>query len=297
MLLYHLPPPPTTFNVNIKSTSRPKKKNNTPFCAFCETSGHWAQKCETITSYDTRIQKLKYSNLCTNRGRRMSNCSREDTVCCKKKHHVSICPPAQKNQLVITNSNINHINFPKTIFTHLQTARLYVTGPTDVTKLTCCILDGGSQASFVDTNLIKTLKLKVMSSDTLNCQAFESTTTRDQRRCVQLSVSSLWSKQRVSSTAFESFNTYPTVPTELFHFARKRRLTLVDPPDDSSLPIELLVGGDKSLLRKPQSSFQNLSSWFHQCLAEFSVDQEHILQSLKIHLFITFLTRLNLLPK
>ncbi|KAF8794864.1 hypothetical protein HNY73_002786 [Argiope bruennichi] len=192
----------------------------------------------------------------------MSNCPRKDTVrCtkCKKKHHISICPPAENNKQVITNSNVNHINIPKSIFTHLQTARLYVTSPKGITKLIRCILDGGSQASFVDTNLIKTLTFKAMSSATLNVQAFESTTTREQCRCVQLSLSSLWSKKTVSITTFERSNTYtthPTAPTEVVHFARKRRLKLADPPDDSSLPIELLVGGVSAATRELAANHQ-----------------------------------------
>ncbi|XP_035232586.1 uncharacterized protein LOC118204364 [Stegodyphus dumicola] len=215
--------------------------------------GHWPQYCETVTDYDTRVQKLKTSNrcfLCTNRGHRVSNCPRKNTArCtkCKKRHHVSICPPVENNQLRITNSAVNHITFPKTIFTHLQTARVYVTGPTGITKLTRCILDGGSQASFVHTNLIENLKLKVVSSASLSVQAFESFTSQEQRRCVQLSLSSLWSNQAILISAFESSNSYtthPTAPPEIVHFAQKKRLRIADPPDDSSLPIEILIGGD-----------------------------------------------------
>ncbi|XP_035231566.1 uncharacterized protein LOC118203393 [Stegodyphus dumicola] len=215
--------------------------------------GHWPQYCETVTDYDTRVQKLKTSNrcfLCTNRGHRVSNCPRKNTArCtkCKKRHHVSICPPVENNQLRITNSAVNHITFPKTIFTHLQTARVYVTGPTGITKLTRCILDGGSQASFVHTNLIEKLKLKVVSSASLSVQAFESFTSQEQRRCVQLSLSSLWSNQAFLISAFESSNSYtthPTAPPEIVHFAQKKRLRIADPPDDSSLPIEILIGGD-----------------------------------------------------
>ncbi|XP_035231984.1 uncharacterized protein LOC118203799 [Stegodyphus dumicola] len=212
--------------------------------------GHWPQYCETVTNYDTRVQKLKTSNrcfLCTNRGHRVSNCPRKNTArCtkCKKRHHVSICPPVENNQLQITNSAVNHITFPKTIFTHLQTARVYVTGPTGHLR---CILDGGSQAGFVHTNLIEKLKLKVVSSASLSVQAFESFTSQEQRRCVQLSLSSLWSNQAFLISAFKSSNSYttrPTAPPEIVHFAQKKRLRIADPPDDSSLPIEILIGGD-----------------------------------------------------
>lgn len=231
----------TVENFNINSKLANKRKKISPFCSFCDTTGHWPQNCETVTDYDTRVQKLKSSNrcfLCTNRGHRISNCPRKNTArCtkCKKQHHVSICPPARNTQLLITNSAVNHINIPKTIFTHLQTARVYVTGPTGITKLTRCILDGGSQASFVHTNLIETLKLKVVNTATLSVQAFESFTSLEQRRCVQQSLSSLWSKRAILISAFESTNSYtthPTVPSDIFYFAQKKRLKIADPPDD-----------------------------------------------------------------
>ncbi|GFT88095.1 integrase catalytic domain-containing protein [Nephila pilipes] len=213
---------------------------------------HWPQNCETVTDYKTRVQKLKNSNrcfLCTNRGHRIANCPRKSIarcIKCKKQLHVSICPP-KNTQLLITNSEVNHINIPRTIFTHLQTACLYVTGPTGITKLTRCILDGGSQASFVDVKLIDKLKLNVINSSSLRVQAFESSFTQEQRRCVQLTLSGLWSKQSILITAFESNNWYTTHPSatlEISQFAHKNKLKLADPPDNSSLPVELLIGGD-----------------------------------------------------
>ncbi|GFS65453.1 integrase catalytic domain-containing protein, partial [Nephila pilipes] len=238
------------FNIDLKLVNKNKKIS--PFCAFCNTSGHWPQNCETVTDYKTRVQKLNNSNrcfLCTNRGHRITNCPRKSTarcIKCKKQHHVSICPP-RNTQLLITHSEVNHINIPRTILTYLQTACLYVTGPTGITKLTRCILDGGSQVSFVDVKLIDKLKLNVINSSSLGVQAFESPFTQEQRRCVQLTLSGLWSKQLILITAFESNNTYtihPAATLEISQFAHKNKLKLADPPDNSSLPIELLIGGD-----------------------------------------------------
>ncbi|GFU01734.1 integrase catalytic domain-containing protein [Nephila pilipes] len=109
------------------------------------------------------------------------------------------------------------------------------------------IRDGGSQASFVDVKLIDKLKLNVINSSSLRVQAFESSFTQEQRRCVQLTLSGLWSKQSILISAFESNNSYtthPAVTLEISQFAHKNKLKLADPPDNSSLPIELLIGGD-----------------------------------------------------
>ena len=39
------------------------------------------------------------------------------------------------------------------IITPLQTARIWLTGPTGLKKLTRCLLDAGSQSSFIHTSL------------------------------------------------------------------------------------------------------------------------------------------------
>ncbi|GFT82813.1 integrase catalytic domain-containing protein [Nephila pilipes] len=109
------------------------------------------------------------------------------------------------------------------------------------------ITDGGSQANFVDINLIDKLKLNVINSSSLRAQAFESSFTQEQRRCVHLTLSGLWSKRSILITAFESNNSYTTYPAatlEISQFAHKKNLKLAVPPDNSSLPIELLIGGD-----------------------------------------------------
>ena len=47
-------------------------------------------------------------------------------------------------------------------FTYLQRARIWVMGLTGLRKLTCCVLDAGSQSSFVAKTLIDDLKLEVV---------------------------------------------------------------------------------------------------------------------------------------
>ncbi|GFY09979.1 integrase catalytic domain-containing protein [Trichonephila clavipes] len=179
----------------------------------------------------------------------MTNCPRKDFAhCtkCKKKHHVSICPPNPNTS--IPNREFNHINIPINNFTHPQTARMYITGPTGITQLAQCILDGGSPASFIDANLIDKLKFSVVSYEKLNIHISESSTSSQAiRRCVQFSLSSVWNKNSALITAFESSNRYtshPTAPEDIVHFVKSQKLILADPPEDSYLPIEFLIGGD-----------------------------------------------------
>ncbi|XP_042905447.1 uncharacterized protein [Parasteatoda tepidariorum] len=164
------------FNVNSKSVT--KSKTMSPFCPFCETVGHWPQQCNVVTDIDVRIQKLKTSNrcfLCTNRGHTKKNCHRRENFgCskCKRKHYTSICKPLTNEQPVAT--SINKIDVSPSSFVHLQTARVFITGPTGITKLTRCLLDAGSQSCFVSSNLVDTLKFPVISTRHLDIQAFES---------------------------------------------------------------------------------------------------------------------------
>ncbi|GFS50627.1 integrase catalytic domain-containing protein [Nephila pilipes] len=124
------------------------------------------------------------------------NCYRKDKYCCpkwKKKHHVSICKTPTGKQSVTTSTNKIDILKPK--FVHLQTARVFITGPTGITKLTRCRLDGESQCSFVSSDLVNSLKLPVILTHTtraLERKAFESPSSFSQtRRRVQFQLSSI----------------------------------------------------------------------------------------------------------
>ncbi|PSN40057.1 hypothetical protein C0J52_22388 [Blattella germanica] len=54
------------------------------------------------------------------------------------------------------------IEIPTSNYTYLQTAHLWVTEPTGLRKLTCCMMDGGSLSSFINSSLEDELKLEVV---------------------------------------------------------------------------------------------------------------------------------------
>ncbi|GBN18025.1 hypothetical protein AVEN_41401-1 [Araneus ventricosus] len=248
-------PSTAAFNINSKTQHKPKNysKKPSPFCPFCNVAGHWPQECKSVTDIDVRVQKLKTSGrcfLCTNKGHNTRSCPRKDKafcIKCKRKHHVSICKNSNSDLIPVTTAN--QVNIFASNVTHLQTAKVFITGPTGIAKLTRCILDGGSQSSFVSTRLVDVLNLKVISTDNLEVRGFESHSSETQpRRRVQLELSSICNKSSVCLSAFESSNTYAphqTVPTDITLFGLQKKLKLADPYEKiDNLPIEVLIGAD-----------------------------------------------------
>ncbi|XP_055953025.1 uncharacterized protein LOC129988780 [Argiope bruennichi] len=155
----------------------------------------------------------------------------------------------KRKRKTIRVTSINNVDIITPKFTHLQTARVYVIGPTGKTKVTRCLLDGGSQSSFIHPNLIDFLQLEITGSEKLNLQAFEYILTNTEtRRKVKFIWSSIWSNSKINIQAFESSNTYafhPSTPQPVSSFAHSQKLKLADPSDSlNDLPIEILIGAD-----------------------------------------------------
>jgi hypothetical protein len=151
-------------------------KGLAPFCVFCDSRGHWAQDCKKITDITERVEKLKRANwcfLCLNRGHTTSNCGKKGkTKCakCNKSHHISICDEGNRTKTPATQTNftfVGRIEVTSPGFTYLQTAQVWITGPTGLSRLTRCVLDRGSQSSFIAESLIDDLKLQAINEEKL----------------------------------------------------------------------------------------------------------------------------------
>jgi hypothetical protein len=245
-------PNTAAFNVRTKptkSTNKSPKGKPNPFCVFCETKDHWAQNCKQITNVEDRIQKLKAASRCflsLNRGHTLNNCRKRDKVLCskcKQPHHYCIC----KDNLVTSTAELQTTT--KTPhFTHLQTARIWLRGPSGLAKLTRCVLDAGSQSSFISTSLINQLKLEVLEKREIIITPFESTTAASQARLLfHVDIQGAQTKTQVSLTAMENDNTYslhPTVPREVSRLPFTSKLQMADRMTSHNLPIEVLIGGE-----------------------------------------------------
>jgi hypothetical protein len=159
-----------------------ERHNGDHFCVFSESKGHWAQECKKMTEISERREKLKSAHrcfLCLNRGHNARVCSKRGrALCtrCKGTHHRSI---STETGAVTTPTKetapttAGKIDVTSRGFTYLQTTRIWVTGPTRLTKLTRCVLDAGSQSSFVTKTLIDDMKLDVVERRDL-VSSFES---------------------------------------------------------------------------------------------------------------------------
>ena len=101
-----------TLHVHAKSgTAQKAPKRLEPFCAFCDSRGHWAQDCTRIMDIADGIERLKKANrcfLCLNRGHTASNCGKKGKarcVRCKKSHHISICDDGNKTNSPAVRNN------------------------------------------------------------------------------------------------------------------------------------------------------------------------------------------------
>ena len=90
-------------------------------------------------------------------------------------------------------------------FTYLQTARVRIVGRTGLSKLTRCVLDSGSQSSFVSMSVIDALKLDVVGQRNLAVSAFESSSVKSSpRSLVRLDLRDIWTNSSMTITAFEA---------------------------------------------------------------------------------------------
>ena len=102
--------------------------------------------------------------LCLSRGHTSSNCRKKGRVQCtrfRRPHHHSFCDEAITNTSVGDRNNVTVVvvvDVDNSAFTYLQKARVRITGPTVLSRITRCVLDGGSQSCFITDTSIEELK-------------------------------------------------------------------------------------------------------------------------------------------
>jgi hypothetical protein len=111
--------------------------------------------------------------LCFNRGHAARQCAKKGrAMCtvCKGPPYNSICNADRPKDTPVLPTNAmsdRKIDDSTPKFTYLQNARVRIVGPTGLSKLARCVLDSGSQTSFVSTSIIDVLKLDMIDQQNL----------------------------------------------------------------------------------------------------------------------------------
>ncbi|KAL7881123.1 hypothetical protein SRHO_G00033770 [Serrasalmus rhombeus] len=180
---------------------------------------------------------------------------RASCATCGGRHHAAVCeknlapPPdvSTNTDTLITSVIPQAEKAENTVL--LQTAKAWAIGPTS-RKMVCCLLDGGSQGSFVHKNVVKELQLPVTRQGTLTLHTFGSSTpTTVSRNIVKLSLENVWDKQqRIEIEAVvtpQVCTALMKVPGEHIQKEMKRRgLQLADCDGDYKPELSVLIGSD-----------------------------------------------------
>ena len=147
-------------------------------------------------------------------------------------------------------TSVGRIEVTSPGFTYLQTAQVWITGPMGLSRLTRCLLGGGSQSSFIAAHLLDDLNLQVIKKRELTVCAFEPPSTHSSWwRLVQFDMKGVWTHSMISITAYGNarvLSAQPALPQDVKTLAYARKLQLADPKTHSQedIPIEILIGGD-----------------------------------------------------
>ena len=245
---------------NVPSAAALHTASNAPqTCVYCDSPSHKPENCPdtTVTARKEKLKKMGRCYVCLGPKHIAKYCKVKNVSCalCGRRHHQSVCEPkevqpdANSNSTDAVVSSVSSTmkpkpNEPNTVL--LQTVKAWTEGPAG-RKIVRCLLDGGSQRSFVHENLVKTLKLPVLKQETLNLHTFGSAgpmTTK--RNIVKVVLENVWNtQQRIEIAAVETpqvCTAVMKVPGEHIRGEFKRRgLQLADFQLDGAEDPELLV--------------------------------------------------------
>lgn len=185
-------------------------------CIYCENLNHKPENCSeySVSARKDKLRKMGKCFACLGPKHIAKFCRVKGVNCakCGRKHHQSICEqndkqPENKNDSVEDSnpsseavvSSLSNTVKPKaegqpTVL--LQTIKAWIEGPAGK-KLVRCLLDGGSQRSFVRESLVKTLELPVLKKETLNLHTFGAECpVSTERNIVKLTLESVWNENQ-----------------------------------------------------------------------------------------------------
>ena len=249
----------------------------TPRCVFCEGE-HPSHKCTVVTDHKTRREIVKRKGrcyVCLKGGHPARRCnSQVNCYKCRGRHHATICESYEKGEQSTqqqsggaesradrvscasaetqTTTNM-HISGRNSVL--LQTARADVSAPGvgGKTENIRIIFDSGSQKTYINERLKKSLNLKVVGKDRLLIKTFgDETPITKECEIVQIAVKSLDGMEIyvnayvVPNICSPITNQVMSIAVENYDYLRDLRLADYSPGDElnADRPVDLLVGAD-----------------------------------------------------
>ncbi|KAL2076870.1 hypothetical protein ACEWY4_027537 [Coilia grayii] len=237
----------------------------TQICVFCDSAAHTPEHCPShnVTERRDILKRMGRCYVCLGPRHIARNCRIKDISCgqCGKRHHSAVCENGEA-PAPITSDKVEDV--VSSFATHsmkvrpkeqntvlLQTAQAHVVGPGG-RAVVRCLLDGGSQRSFVCEEQSKALKLPVIRQESFTIHTFGSTApVTTKRNTVKLVLENLWNKgQKLEIEAIETpqiCTAVMKVPGEDIQRELKRRgLQFADATEDGSdyPQLSVLIGAD-----------------------------------------------------
>lgn len=250
---------------NVPSATALHTASNVPqTCVYCDSANHKPEHCpdNSVAARKEKLRKQGRCYVCLGQRHIAKFCRVKGVLCalCGRRHHQSVCdqseaqPDADSGSTDAVVSSVSSIvklkaNVQNTVL--LQTVKAWIEGPAG-RKIIRCLLDGGSQRSFIHESVVKVLRLPVVRQETLHLHTFGSTSPiTAQRNIVKVSLENVWhTQQRIEIEAVETPQVCTAVikvPGEPIQEELKRKgLQLADftleGADDPELSV--LIGAD-----------------------------------------------------
>lgn len=156
-------------------------------CLFCDSTDHNSECCpdHNVAERKDKLKKMGRCFVCLGQKHIAKFCKVKDVSCatCGRRHHIAVCTgqkseaqPPTVSETAVVSSVIPHSVKMKSDGLNtvlLQTAKAWVEGPAG-RKIARCLLDGGSQRSFVHETLVRSLRLPAVKQETLTLHTFGS---------------------------------------------------------------------------------------------------------------------------
>jgi len=233
--------------------------NGKPPCPFCQ-SDHYPGKCDTAKRLPSSevIQKLRSSNRCLccfNFSHQTEDCKfRPNCSICKGNHMKLICPlrvqDSIPNQQGRTEQRSVSFVVDGSSNVLLQIAKVKAIGRSS-SKVARCLLDGGSESSFISHDLARELRLKVVARPSLSIETFggsNSTPTPTnvyQTRLQSLQNPAIQFDMNLVGTTTIANKQHPTLSSlNLDSYSHLHNLSFSDSLAEGNPKVQILIGAD-----------------------------------------------------